>query len=167
MRIAGIVAILLGSLGIAGECYGFSFPTAQWFFRASRDMPGLSSGSFPWFGWASTGALILVGLFLFGSSFSYHAKNPIVQKRWSKFRSIKRGYYSFLILAALMAIAVLDQLVVGKRALAVNYNGSWQFPAFLSKELKNKDFGVRKGIRKRRLTTESCKPPSRNRAKAG
>jgi microcin C transport system permease protein len=47
-----------------------------------------------------------------------------------------------LILVALGGLAALDQVVVGKRALAVQYQGEWTFPAFLPSDFKNKDFGI-------------------------
>ena len=75
-------------------------------------------------------------------SFTRGPRNPITVRRIRRFREIKRGYYSLLILLALGGLAALDQVVVGKRALAVNYDGHWVFPAFLPTDLKNKDFGV-------------------------
>jgi len=39
-------------------------------------------------------------------------------------------------------LAALDQVIVGKEALAVRYNGEWSFPAFTPKSFKGSDFGV-------------------------
>jgi microcin C transport system permease protein len=66
----------------------------------------------------------------------------VTVQRLSRFRAIKRGYLSLLILMCLAGLAGLDQVVVGKRALAVYYAGQWRFPAFLPGELKNADFGI-------------------------
>jgi microcin C transport system permease protein len=146
MRTAGLIALLLGSLAITGELRSIAFPTARWFFHASRNLPWLSSGDFPWFGWVSSIILILCGLWLVISSIGAHARNPITERRIRRFREIKRGYYSFLILTTLAGLAALDQLAVGKRAIAVQYEGKWSFPALLPAELKNKDFGIRDGL---------------------
>lgn len=145
MRITGIFLILLGSLAIYGEWSNLAIPTARWFFRASRDLPWLNAAGFPWFGWAASAVFILYGLWLFGRSFTRHARNPVTLRRIRNFKSIKRGYYSFLILLALGGVASLDQLVVGKRAIAVQHQGKWTFPALIPKTLKNKDFHVTSG----------------------
>jgi len=63
-------------------------------------------------------------------------------RRIERFKSIKRGYWAFLLLVGLIVLAGLDQLVVGKRALVVKYNGNFYFPALMQKVYENKDFGV-------------------------
>ena len=146
MRSAGFISLLLGSLAIAGERMEIAFPTARWFFATSRKLPWLSHGDFPWFGWVSSVILILCGLWILVRSFTAHARNPITERRVRRFREIKRGYYSFLILVSLAGVAALDQLVVGKRAIAVHHNGTWTFPALLPVDLKNKDFGIHEGL---------------------
>jgi microcin C transport system permease protein len=145
MRTAGLLTLLLGSLAIIGEQCGIAFPTARWFFNVSRKLPWLSTGDFPWFGWVSSIILILCGLWLVIRSVGAQARNPITERRFRRFREIKRGYYSFLILSTLAGIAALDQLAVGKRAIAVQQDGKWAFPALLPVDLKNKDFGVTGG----------------------
>ena len=54
----------------------------------------------------------------------------IFQKRLRKFRSIKRGYYSFLILLAAYAVSFFLPLVVSSSALMVRYDGHLYFPMF-------------------------------------
>jgi len=161
MRIIGTAAILLGSLACAGERMGIAFPTARWFFETSREVPWLhiNPGSFrifpwfdwgrvvvredfPWFGWLSVALLIFCGLALVIRSFIGPPRNPLTEHRLRRFREIKRGYYSLLILLVLGGLAALDQVVIGKRALALQYHGHWMFPAFLPGDLKNKDFGI-------------------------
>jgi microcin C transport system permease protein len=75
-------------------------------------------------------------------SFLRGPHNPLTERRLRRFRDIKRGYYSLLILLLVGGLAALDQAVVGKRALAVQYQGRWMFPAFQPVGLKNKDFGI-------------------------
>lgn len=143
MRWIGAAGLLLGALAVAGQCLGIAFPTARWFFETSNQVPLLHSGSgFPWFGWLSALLLIVCGGWMFVGSFVRGPVNPITARRIRRFREIKRGYYSLLVLLALAGVASLDQAVVGKRALAVQYQGKWLFPAFLPKDLKNRDFGV-------------------------
>lgn len=146
MKIIGIAAILLGALAAAGEHWGIAFPTARWFFETSREVPWLhwhgAAGDVPWFGWLGAGLLIAGGLALVVRSLLGPPPNPLTARRLRRFREIKRGYYSLVILLGLAGLAALDQAVVGKRALAVQYHGHWLFPAFRSGDLKNKDFGI-------------------------
>lgn len=142
MRILGLLSILLGALAATGERMDIAFPTARWFFDVSREVSLLGGSGFLWFGWLSVALLVLGGLMLIVRSFTSGPPNPITTRRIRRFCDIKRGYYSLLILIALGGLAALDQAIVGKRALAVHYQGKWQFPAFLPSDLKNKDFGV-------------------------
>jgi len=144
MRLLGIFSLFLGLLAVTGQYLGLALPTARWFFDVSREVPFLkfAPNGFLWFGWFASALLIFGGLFIIVRSFTSGPANPITTRRIRRFREIRRGYYSLLILLALGGIAALDQVVVGKRALAVNYDGKWTFPAFLPSELKNKDFGL-------------------------
>ncbi len=147
MRAIGLLLLLLGALAAAGEIYGIAFPTARWFFSASDSVPllkyKLSGGKFfLWFGWLSVAILMAGGLWLLVRSFRRGPRNPVTERQFRRFREIKRGYYSLLILILLGGLAALDQVVVGKRALAVKYEGKWSFPAFLPGDLKNQDFGI-------------------------
>lgn len=134
MRLIGTISILLGALAAIGERMHLAFPTARWFFEVSP--------STPWFGWLCVALSIVGGLTMIVISFTAGPRNPITTRRIRRFCEIKRGYYSLIILLALGGVAALDQAVVGKRALAVRYDGKWTYPAFLPTDLKNKDFGV-------------------------
>jgi microcin C transport system permease protein len=146
MRATGLFLTLVGALAIVGETCGIAFPTARWFFETSRQVPWLNSGEgssiFPWFGWLGAALLCIAGLTMVVRSWTSGPPNPVTQRKIKRFREIKRGYHSLLILLALMGVAALDQVVVGKRALAVELDGKWTFPAFLPSDLKNKDFGM-------------------------
>ena len=147
MRALGLIGIVLGGLAAAGEVLHIAFPTARWFFAASRKVPPLNIDLgkdvvFPWFGWFSVVVLLVCGTMLLARSFSRAPRNPLTIRRIKRFREIKRGYHSLWILIALASLAALDQTVVGKRALAVKSDGKWVFPAFLQSDLKNKDFNV-------------------------
>ncbi len=67
--------------------------------------------------------------------------NPITRRRWARFRSIKRGYYSALILSALVLISLCAELLVNNRALIVHYQGQWYFPTY-GAVLNGKTFGL-------------------------
>ena len=145
-RTIGFLMFLLGLLAVLGEMRGIEFPTARWFFQAGRDVPLLrwetGAGTFPWFGWLSSAILICGGVWFFVRSFTAGPPNPVAVRRAKRFKEIKRGYYSLLILLFLAGFASLDQVVVGKEALAVRYGGKWFFPAFTPEQFKGSDFGI-------------------------
>ncbi len=147
MRTIGIFFITLGLLAATGEVMGIAFPTARWFFETSREVPWLSyklaaGDRFPWFGYLAVAIMILLGLWMVIRSWMRGPINPMTERRIRRFCEIKRGYYSLIILLILALVAGLDQLIVGKRALAVKYNNEWVFPALMPNDLKNKDFGI-------------------------
>ncbi|MSP93797.1 MAG: ABC transporter permease subunit [Alphaproteobacteria bacterium] len=56
--------------------------------------------------------------------------DPITRRRFAKFRQIKRGYYSLLILLAAIVLSIFAPLLAESRALFVSYQGQWYFPSF-------------------------------------
>ncbi len=56
--------------------------------------------------------------------------NPLTIKKLRRFRSIRRGYVSFLILAGLVLVSLFGELLVGNRALVVRHDGRWFFPTY-------------------------------------
>ncbi len=56
--------------------------------------------------------------------------NPITAKRLGRFRRLKRGYYSFLMLVVLTVISLFSDFVANKRAIVVSYGGELYFPTF-------------------------------------
>ena len=61
---------------------------------------------------------------------SINTSESILSKRVRKFKSIKRGYYSFIVLITLYILSILAPLIVNNQALIVKYNSSYYFPAF-------------------------------------
>ncbi|WP_428102568.1 ABC transporter permease [Candidatus Rariloculus sp.] len=55
---------------------------------------------------------------------------PQTVKQWRRFRSIRRGYYSLLIITALLAATLIAELLVNSRAVVVRYEGSYSFPTY-------------------------------------
>ena len=66
--------------------------------------------------------------------------NPLTQKKIKRFKEIKRGYWSFIILASLLTLSLFAELLINNKALIVKYNGSYSFPVF-SDVLLGQDFG--------------------------
>ena len=56
--------------------------------------------------------------------------SPITAKRLKKFRSIKRGYYSFVALIVLIVLSMFAELFISNRALMVKYDDSYYFPTY-------------------------------------
>ncbi len=54
---------------------------------------------------------------------------PVWAKRIARFKTIRRGYYSFLIITTLFAASFFSELILNNKALAVHYNGKTSFPA--------------------------------------
>lgn len=53
----------------------------------------------------------------------------INQRRWRKFKGLKRGYYSFYILIGAFLLSFFLPLFIGSKALMVSYQGEMYFPA--------------------------------------
>ncbi len=56
--------------------------------------------------------------------------NPQTLKKLHRFRDIKRGYYSFLILVGLLVLLAFGELLVNSRAIIVSYQGELYFPTY-------------------------------------
>jgi len=58
------------------------------------------------------------------------ALNPLTVRKLKRFRSIGRGYYSFIILMGLILLSLLGELLVNNRPIIVSYEGKWHFPTY-------------------------------------
>ena len=56
--------------------------------------------------------------------------NPLTLKKIQRFKSIKRGYYSFILFIFLLLIAVFAELLINNRAVLVHYDGQYYFPTY-------------------------------------
>ncbi|MFM2171244.1 MAG: hypothetical protein RI957_1473 [Verrucomicrobiota bacterium] len=145
-RKIAVVMLLAAVLAGVGRWYNLELPTLRWFF--SFEMTEGMKNSFPTLEphfsdviggfWLS--ALMVAGLILWrvGSDFEW---NPMTQRRIKRFRSLSRGYRSFLLLSFLVLLTLPDQVLVGKKALVVKYEGKWFFPAFVEKNYFASTFG--------------------------
>jgi microcin C transport system permease protein len=67
----------------------------------------------------------------------------VFQRRWRKFKTMRRGWYSFLLLISCYLVSFLNPLLINSRALVVKYNGEYYFPAF-GKHYEARDLGQRR-----------------------
>ncbi|MCB1209709.1 MAG: ABC transporter permease subunit, partial [Verrucomicrobiales bacterium] len=109
----------------------------SWFFSLGKSE--LWGMDWNW-GWITSVALILAGIagLLFLPKTIHWT--PITLQRFKRFRSIRRGWISLLIILFLAVIALLDQALVGRRALVVKHDGNWFFPAFVKQHYPQKTF---------------------------
>lgn len=61
--------------------------------------------------------------------------SPLTLRKLKRFREIRRGYSSLLILLTLLLLSAFAELLVNERAIAVRYQGDWSFPTYGDVEL--------------------------------
>ncbi|MCB9062111.1 MAG: ABC transporter permease subunit [Halobacteriovoraceae bacterium] len=66
--------------------------------------------------------------------------NPLTLKKIKRFKSIKRSYFSLLILSLLVFLSLFAELFINNKALIVHYKGNIYFP-IVSSYRSGKDFG--------------------------
>ena len=85
------------------------------------------------------GLILLAGIL---SLFSIPIRlNPLTVKKLKRFKEIRRGYYSFLVLLFLSVISLFSEYFANGRALMVSYEGELYFPTYASVKL-GKEFGL-------------------------
>ena len=62
------------------------------------------------------------------TSVNTNINDSILNKRWKKFKSLKRGYYSLIILLTLYFISFFLPIIINNRALVVRYDSKIYFP---------------------------------------
>ena len=67
--------------------------------------------------------------------------NPLTLRKIRRFRSIRRGYWSFVALIALYLVSLFGELFVNKRALLLHYEGELFLPTY-GKQLTGRQFGL-------------------------
>lgn len=128
-RVTGIALIAFSLLSAGQRLLHLSVPGLKIPFLA---------GSVP--GYVLLLLLLVSGVLLLRKGGAWNF-SPLTLKKLHRFRAIRRGYVSFLILLALAAVASLDTLIVGKRALMVSYGGKWHFP-FITEVVPGTTFGL-------------------------
>ena len=153
-KLPAVLMIVASLLSAMGELRGWLLPTLSWPFTVSRELSFLSvpaevcptlaaDGQVHWFGWAIVGLLFIAGVTVLLRRQPSFRLSPQAQRAWHRFRSHRRAYYSLLILGGIILLAAADQIVVGKRALAVQTEqGEWYFPAFRRSIIPGAVFGL-------------------------
>ena len=67
----------------------------------------------------------------------------VMRRRWRKFRTLKRGWYSFLLLTGAYLLSFASPLLINNKAIAVKHEGKWHFPVF-EDHIEAIDLGQRK-----------------------
>lgn len=67
--------------------------------------------------------------------------NPLTERKLRRFKEIRRGYLSFLILLILTTLSLFTELFASNRALVVRYAGQLHFPTYGAVEL-GKVYGI-------------------------
>ncbi len=67
--------------------------------------------------------------------------NPLTLRKLKRFREIRRGYYSALLLLVLTLLSLFAELLVNDRAVFVSYRDHWYFPTYAGVKL-GADFGL-------------------------
>ncbi len=131
LRKLSIALILLSILGVVSHMMGGALPSLRWFFEVNEI-----------FGYISMVLAFICGVALLATGKRDVEWKPMTLRKFQRFKSMRRGYVSFLILVVLVVLAMLDQTLVGKRALIVKYEGDYFFPAFSQKQYPGKTFGL-------------------------
>lgn len=56
--------------------------------------------------------------------------NPLTLRKIRRFQSIRRGWWSLVVFALMVAAALAAELWINDRALVVRYQGEWHFPTY-------------------------------------
>ncbi|MDX1304068.1 MAG: ABC transporter permease subunit [Photobacterium sp.] len=67
--------------------------------------------------------------------------NPLTLKKIKRFKEIRRGYLSFLILSCLLILSLFAEFLINSQALVVRYSGDYYFPV-MSDVRPGTDFGL-------------------------
>jgi microcin C transport system permease protein len=160
-RLFGWFLMIATTLAGIADFHGYQLPTIGWIFDYTRGIdwsfdfwglkgdvsgtmkwPNYEGERLPWIGWLVTIAIWIVGAWL-AASFSGATKfSPLTLRRMKRFKEIKRGYWSLVILLVLAVLSALDFVIVGSEALAVRHQKKWSFPAFTADIEKGTDYGL-------------------------
>jgi len=65
--------------------------------------------------------------------------SPLGRRRWARFKSHRRGWWSLWLFLGLFGLSLCGELVANDKPLLVSYQGQWFFPAFT--RYVEQDFG--------------------------
>jgi microcin C transport system permease protein len=130
-RALGITSVVFAALSAGQRLLGLHVPMLKVPFIAGAGL-----------GWALLAILCVIGLWLALRGRRQWNFSPLTLKQFKRFRSIGRGWISFLILFGLALLAMLDNLIVGKQALIVRHEGQWSFPFLRRDVIPGKAYGL-------------------------
>ena len=149
--------MLSATLAIVAHWQDFRLPAVGWGFAVGDTAAQMIEGwgvfqkylkadwslwTLAHLGWALTIFLWVMGAWLVASFSGATKFRPLTLRRMQRFREIKRGYWSLVILLFFGLLASLDFVLVGSEALAVKDKGKWSFPAFSNDIEKGEFYGV-------------------------
>lgn len=156
-KLVGWILMIGATLAFVAEWQELRFPAVSWGFKLGAILSQMIEGwgffqkylKADWslqvlahLGWVFTGLTWIVGSW-FVASFSGGTKfSPLTIRRMQRFRGIKRGYWSLVILLLLAFFASLDFVLVGSEALFVKHKGKWTWPAFTAEIEKGESYGL-------------------------
>lgn len=70
--------------------------------------------------------LLLAGL----DSFKMFFGSPIFKRRWNKFKTMKRGYYSFIFVIIIFGLSFFSEFMINSKAILVKHQGKIHFTLF-------------------------------------
>lgn len=129
----------------------------------SADASNISSNKSAYLRWSiciATGLIGLISIFtidlIFGCGLMLSALilrvfllpihfNPLTERKVKRFKEIRRGYVSFLVLLILSTLSLFSELFANNRALLVRYEGDFFFPTYSDVKL-GKTFGLEGSI---------------------
>ncbi|MEO1856791.1 MAG: ABC transporter permease subunit [Rubritalea sp.] len=142
--------ILVSSiLATVAELCGMHLPSISWAYNLSHKTSWLHSasgdgamaGKVAWFGYIVSVIGVALSALILARVPAGRPMLPTTKVRLQRFKANTRGFVSFIIIVAMVILAGLDQVVVGKKALFVQTSEGVSFPAFSRKVYTGKDFG--------------------------
>lgn len=130
-RNLGIALSLFAALSAVQRWLGLQVPLLKIPFLAGSLVGGLLLA-----------VVLVIGLWLTLRGGRHWNFSPLTVKQIRRFRSLRRGWISFLVLIGLAVLAMLDNLIVGRQALIVSYQGHWSFPFLRGDVIPGKAFGL-------------------------
>lgn len=63
-------------------------------------------------------------------SFRIFFASPIFKRRWNKFKTLRRGYYSFIFVIVIFGLSFFSEFLINSKAIMVKYQGKIYFTLF-------------------------------------
>jgi len=138
-RLFGALLCLYAILATALEFLQLKLPLLGWpYLLAARIFPEEASARLS--GLLLCALLLAYGLYCLLRVHPLWRVSAVSLRQWQRFKSIRRGYYSLLVLLGLALFVSLDGLLVGSKPILLYYEGAFFSPAFSKKNISPADF---------------------------